>query len=171
MTPPDEPLGLDGVNALSDRAREELLRKVCTSPAWVEGVAAGAPFGHAADLIARADRVLEELSDTELDAALAGHPRIGARADNHASAREQSGVAGADAGVLARLATGNRDYEERFGYVYLVCASGRSAEDLLAVLTERLANDPATERAVMRAELGKINRLRLQRLLNEPENA
>jgi 2-oxo-4-hydroxy-4-carboxy-5-ureidoimidazoline decarboxylase len=66
------------------------------------------------------------------------------------------------------LTAGNRAYEDRFGYVYLVCAAGRSAEELLAILTDRLTNDPDTERHVMRNELAKINRLRLQRLLSEP---
>jgi 2-oxo-4-hydroxy-4-carboxy-5-ureidoimidazoline decarboxylase len=66
--------------------------------------------------------------------------------------------------TLAALAEGNREYEARFGHVYLVCASGRSGEELLAVLRSRLGNDPATERRVVRAELGKINRLRLERL-------
>jgi 2-oxo-4-hydroxy-4-carboxy-5-ureidoimidazoline decarboxylase len=77
-------------------------------------------------------------------------------------------VAGADADVLAGLAEGNRVYEQRFGHVYLVCASGRSAEELLAVLRGRLDNDPVTERAVVRAELAAINRLRLDQLLGEP---
>ena len=65
------------------------------------------------------------------------------------------------------LAEGNREYENRFGHVYLVCASGRSGEELLDVLRSRLGNDPAYERTVVRTELGSINRLRLQRLLDE----
>jgi 2-oxo-4-hydroxy-4-carboxy-5-ureidoimidazoline decarboxylase len=75
-------------------------------------------------------------------------------------------VAGASPEVLAALAEGNRAYEERFGHVYLVCASGRSAEDLLSTLRSRLGNDPGEERAVALAELAAINRLRLGRLLD-----
>ncbi len=112
--------------------------------------------------------MLAELPDAEIDAALDGHPRIGGRVDNESSAREQAGVATAGDDVRAALAAGNRAYEDRFGYVYLVCASGRSADELLAILTDRLDNDPETERRVMRNELAKINRLRLQRLLSEP---
>ena len=78
------------------------------------------------------------------------------------SRREQAGVTGDE--TLAALAAGNREYEARFGHVYLVCASGRSGEELLAVLRSRLDNDPVTERAVVREELGRINRLRLERL-------
>jgi 2-oxo-4-hydroxy-4-carboxy-5-ureidoimidazoline decarboxylase len=131
-------------------------------------VLAGAPFADVDALLDRADRVLAELPDAEIDAALDGHPRIGGKVDNASSAREQAGMTAAGADVRAALAAHNRDYEDRFGYVYLVCASGRSAEELLEILTDRLGNDPDTERRVMRNELAKINRLRLQRLLSEP---
>ncbi|WP_099020395.1 2-oxo-4-hydroxy-4-carboxy-5-ureidoimidazoline decarboxylase [Mycolicibacterium palauense] len=161
-------LGLDGFNALSDRQRMHLLFGVCSSTIWARRVLAGAPFRDVEALLDRADRVLAELPDAEIDAALDGHPRIGARADNPSSAREQARVADAGDDVRAALAEKNREYDDKFGYVYLVCASGRSAEELLDILTERLGNDPETERRVMRMELAKINRLRLQRLLSEP---
>lgn len=141
---------------------------VCSSTIWARRVLAGAPFRDAEALYDRADRALAELPDTEIDAALDGHPRIGARPDNPSSAREQAGVSAAAGDVRAELAARNAAYEDRFGYVYLVCASGKSAQELLAILTERLQNDPDTERRVMRSELGKINRLRLERLLSEP---
>lgn len=161
-------LGLDGFNGLSDRQRMHALFEVCSSPIWARRVLAGGPFPDIEAVLDRADRVLAELPDAELDAALDGHPRIGDRPDNPSSQREQAGVADADAAVKAELAEKNRQYEDRFGYVYLVCASGRSAEELLAILTDRLGNDPETERRVMRNELAKINRLRLQRLLSGP---
>jgi 2-oxo-4-hydroxy-4-carboxy-5-ureidoimidazoline decarboxylase len=161
-------LGLDGFNGRTERQRMHLLFGVCASPIWARRVLAGAPFADVDALLDRADRVLAELPDAEIDAALDGHPRIGGRVDNDSSAREQAGVASAGDDVRAALAAGNRAYEDKFGYVYLVCASGRSADELLAILTERLDNDPETERRVMRNELAKINRLRLQRLLSEP---
>ena len=145
---------------------EELV-EVCASRMWAQRVVDGGPFGDVEALLNRADLVLAALPEAELDAALEGHPRIGARVDNPSSRREQAGMAEADGGLRAELAVKNRAYEDRFGYVYLVCASGRSAGELLAILNERLHNDPATEREVMRAELMKINRLRLQRLANE----
>jgi 2-oxo-4-hydroxy-4-carboxy-5-ureidoimidazoline decarboxylase len=159
---------LDGFNRLTDRQQMNLLFGVCSSTIWARRVLAGSPFRDVDALLDRADRVLAELPDAEIDAALDGHPRIGAQVDNPSSAREQALVTGADAGVRAELAVKNRDYDEKFGYVYLVCASGRSAEELLAILTDRLDNDPDTERRVMRNELAKINRLRLERLLSEP---
>ena len=144
-----------------------LLYEVCSSPIWARRVLRGGPFRDEDALLDRADRVLAELPDAELDSALDGHPRIGAKADNASSAREQARVADADAAVKAELAEKNRSYEDNFGYVYLVCASGRTAEELLAILTDRLDNDPESERRVMRSELAKINRLRLQRLLSK----
>jgi 2-oxo-4-hydroxy-4-carboxy-5-ureidoimidazoline decarboxylase len=161
-------LGLTGFNALTERQRMHQLFQVCSSTIWARRVLAGAPFRDAEALYDRADRALAELPDTEIDAALDGHPRIGARPDNPSSAREQAGVSAAADDVRAELAARNAAYEDRFGYVYLVCASGKSAQELLAILTERLQNDPDTERRVMRSELGKINRLRLERLLSEP---
>jgi 2-oxo-4-hydroxy-4-carboxy-5-ureidoimidazoline decarboxylase len=80
-------------------------------------------------------------------------------------------VDGADGTVRAELAAGNRAYEERFGHIYLVCASGRSAQELLSILQDRLRNDPAAERQAVRAELGKINDLRLARLMGARERA
>ena len=143
-------IGLHGFNALTDRQRMHALFEVCSSTIWARRVLAGAPFPDTQALLDRADRVLAELPDTEIDAALDGHPRIGGKVDNAASAE------------------GNRAYEDKFGYVYLVCASGRQAQELLDILTERLDNDPDTERRVMRSELAKINRLRLERLLSDP---
>jgi 2-oxo-4-hydroxy-4-carboxy-5-ureidoimidazoline decarboxylase len=142
-----------------------LLLGVCSSPSWARAVLAGEPFDGVDALLDRADLVLAGLPDGEIHAALDGHPRIGEKADDPSSAREQARVVDADEVVRAELATRNREYDDRFGYVYLVCASGRSAEELLGVLIERLHNDPETERRVMRSELAKINRLRLERLL------
>jgi 2-oxo-4-hydroxy-4-carboxy-5-ureidoimidazoline decarboxylase len=163
-------LGFDGFIALNERQRMKRLLGVCPSPIWARRVLAGGPFPDVDALLDRADRVLAELPDAELDVALDGHPRIGATVDNESSAREQAGVAAADDTVRAELAAGNRQYDGKFGFVYLVCASGRSAEELLAILATRLHNDRETERGVMREELAKINRLRLQRLLSEPHD-
>lgn len=159
---------MDGFNRLSDRQRMSLLFGVCSSTIWARRVLAGGPFRNVDALLDRADRVLAELPDGEIDAALDGHPRIGAKVDNASSAREQAAVATAVDSVKADLAARNAEYDQKFGYVYLVCASGRSAEELLDILTDRLHNDSETERRVMRSELAKINRLRLERLLSEP---
>ncbi|MCP2277509.1 2-oxo-4-hydroxy-4-carboxy-5-ureidoimidazoline decarboxylase [Nocardia amikacinitolerans] len=163
----DEPAGITEFDALSNAAAADALLACCASPAWVGGMLAGRPYRSAARLYETADAVLAALPEDEIDRALAGHPRIGERTDNTTSAREQSGVAEATDAVRAALAEGNRAYEQRFGHRYLVCATGRSGSELLDLLTTRLRNDPATERAVMRTELAKINRIRLRRMLGE----
>jgi 2-oxo-4-hydroxy-4-carboxy-5-ureidoimidazoline decarboxylase len=154
-------------DALPDAEAERLLRGCCASARWARAVTAGRPYGSTDALLAAADTALAALEDPDLDDALAGHPRIGERTRSPASSREQAGVLASDDGVLAALAEGNRAYEQRFGHVYLVCATGRSGAELLAVLEERLRNDPATERVRVRAELGKINRIRLTQLATD----
>lgn len=158
---------VDRFNHLSVAQQQEALLAVCSSDAWVHGMIEGLPFPNEEAALSLADGVLATLTEPELDAAIDGHPRIGDRTDNPSSVREQAGLDHADASVRAELAMANQAYEKKFGQVYLVCASGRSAAELLELLTERLTNDPSTERAIMRAELGKINRLRLHRLLCE----
>lgn len=156
---------IEEFNRLDRRQQLQLLSSVCSSPAWSHQLQARGPFVDLDELLDQADQVVATLPDVEIDAALDGHPRIGDRPDNPSSVREQAGMATAGAALRAELAAKNRAYEEKFGYVYLVCASGRSAEELLGILTGRLSNDAETERTVMRGELAKINRLRLARLL------
>lgn len=145
-------------NGLPDGEAGAALETICSVPRWAAAVAAGRPYADLPTLRAAAETAL---LPADLDEGLAGHPRIGERASGR-SAREQSGV-GDD--VRAALVEGNRSYEERFGHVYLVCASGRSGADLLATLQARLGNDPETERAVALDELRKINALRLEALV------
>ncbi|MFW0795999.1 2-oxo-4-hydroxy-4-carboxy-5-ureidoimidazoline decarboxylase [Gordonia sp. CPCC 205515] len=161
--------GLSSFNELSDRKAIHQLYECCSSSIWALRVAKARPFTDDDALLDYADAILDELTDTDLDEALAGHPRIGDRPDNPASAREQSGVAGADAAVLTELKELNKAYEKRFGHVYLVFANGRPADVLLGILKERMGNDPATERRAMRSELAKINRSRLIRMLTPAE--
>ncbi|WP_300009943.1 2-oxo-4-hydroxy-4-carboxy-5-ureidoimidazoline decarboxylase [Pseudonocardia sp.] len=153
-------MNLAAFNTSSDAEHE--LRTLCAAPDWAARVAAGRPYGSVDDLLVAADRAL---TDADLDAAMAGHPRIGDRTAGGRSRREQSAVGTAATDLLDALAAGNEAYEQRFGHVYLVCASGRGAEDLLATLHARLANDAATERAVALAELAAINRIRLTQFL------
>lgn len=164
---PAQPTDLAVLNGLPAAEAERVLLGCCSSRRWAQQVLAGRPYRSAAELFAAADAALAGLGEADLDEALAGHPRIGERtAGQHAaqSAREQAAVLAAGAEIRAQLAAGNRAYEERFGYPYLVCADGRPASELLTVLRQRLENDPDTERRQVRAELGKINRVRLGRL-------
>ncbi|MFD6162644.1 2-oxo-4-hydroxy-4-carboxy-5-ureidoimidazoline decarboxylase [Nocardia sp. NPDC060256] len=161
----DDGAGLAGFDAMPDDAATEALLACCSSPEWARSLVAGRPYPSVDALLQAADTVLAGLPESEIDRALAGHPRIGERPDTAASAREQAGVATAEDAVRSALAAGNRAYEARFGHIYLVCASGRSGSELLAILEERLGNEAETERRVMRTELAKINRIRLRALL------
>src|SRR5271170_7746715 len=157
---------LTSLNAMpGDIVRQQLLA-CCSSTRWAGGVASGRPYASAEDLLASSDAAVADLAPADLEQALAGHPKIGdRRAADERSRREQAGVLVADPATIQALAEGNEEYERRFGHIYLVCATGRNAADLLALLRERLGNDPETEWGVVRRELGKINRIRLTRLL------
>jgi 2-oxo-4-hydroxy-4-carboxy-5-ureidoimidazoline decarboxylase len=142
-----------------------VLLECCESLSWARSVAAARPYGSRSALLDDAGDAAGRLTGTDLDDALAGHPRIGERADNASSRREQAAVTTADADLLERIAAGNRAYEEKFGHVYLVRAAGRSASELLTILEHRLGNDPQTEQREVRCALADITRLRLERLI------
>ena len=161
--------GLADLNALPARDFEELLLRCCAAPGWAHRVTQGRPYASLADLLAAADAAWTARDPGDLDAAMAGHPRIGERRLSGWSAQEQAGVqagAGADAMVTA-LADGNAAYEQRFGHVFLICATGRGPAEILAELNRRMSHDPATERQVAAAEIGKINAIRLRKLATE----
>jgi 2-oxo-4-hydroxy-4-carboxy-5-ureidoimidazoline decarboxylase len=166
---------LNAFNTASADALRTRLKSCCAAEPWVERLLAGRPYAEQGELLAASDAATAELDVTGLAQALAGHPRIGERQSVHIgegrasawSRQEQAGVATAEDDLLAALATANADYEHRFGHVYLVCASGRGAEELLTVCRARLENDPMTEHGVVVDELAKINRLRLCKLLAE----
>jgi allantoicase len=163
-------LGLRWLNSLPTAQAEELLATCCRARAWVERMAAGRPYADLDALLEAGDRAVAELDRDDLSEALAAHPRIGGQAAGPSpeaawSRREQAAVGDAGDEVRAALAEGNRAYEERFGHVFLVRADGRSAEEMLAALRERLANDPDTEWRAVADELRQITRLRLERLL------
>ena len=154
---------LAALNALPPRDFEELLLRCCAAPGWARQVTAGRPYESVAELVAAGDAAWAARVPGDLDAAMAGHPRIGARRLSGWSAGEQSGV-GEDAETLAALADANAAYEQRFGHVFLICATGRAPAEILAELNRRMSNDPATEREVAAAEIAKINVLRLRKL-------
>ncbi|WP_243716471.1 2-oxo-4-hydroxy-4-carboxy-5-ureidoimidazoline decarboxylase [Actinomadura darangshiensis] len=147
----------------------EELAACCASRRWVEALA-GRSYKDVGDLQAASKRALDALEWADVEEALAAHPRIGDRVQGGTreagwSRGEQSGMDGTAADLQAALVEGNRAYEEHFGHVFLICASGRSALEMLGELRERLGNDVETERAAVRRELAKIVDLRLAKLL------
>jgi 2-oxo-4-hydroxy-4-carboxy-5-ureidoimidazoline decarboxylase len=138
----------------------------CASTAFAKTVAGGRPYLDPAALLAAVDAAFAALSWDDIAESMNWHPRIGDRAVRGGmSAAEQSGAAAAAEDVKQGLADGNLAYEQRFGHIFLICASGLSGQELLARLRARLQNDQDAERGVVRAELLKITRLRLTKLL------
>lgn len=165
-------MNVHALNAMSaDDARAALLR-CCGSRRWAEQMLARRPFASGDELFAAADHIWADLGRDDWLEAFAAHPRIGdldglrkrfATTADWAS-HEQSGVAAAGEEILRQLADGNRRYEERFGYIFIVCATGKTATEMLDILNERSANTPETELAITAAEQAKITRLRLEKL-------
>jgi 2-oxo-4-hydroxy-4-carboxy-5-ureidoimidazoline decarboxylase len=158
-------------NALEEGEARTRLGACLPVDRWVQEVLQGRPYAGWPALEARAARSAADLDDAELDAALAGHPRIGERATSpehqtEFSRREQSGVDASDAEVTRRLAEGNAAYEKRFDRVFLIRAAGRSSSQILAELERRLANDGATERAETVTQLREIALLRLKQVVS-----
>jgi 2-oxo-4-hydroxy-4-carboxy-5-ureidoimidazoline decarboxylase len=165
-------MNLDAINSVpADVVRAALLR-CCGSREWAQGMLARRPFRSAAELFAAAEEFWAGLGRDDWLEAFAVHPRIGdldalrkkfATTADWAS-HEQAGVAGASDDTVRQLADGNRRYEERFGYIFIVCATGKSAAEMLDILNARLQNTPEQEITVAAAEQAKITRLRLEKL-------
>lgn len=164
---------LAAFNASSPDEAVSTMLACCASRRFADAMAAGRPYPSPAAAQAAISAVFETLTWDDVLEAMAAHPRIGAlgapgapgRSDGPSdcqSAAEQSGVADAS---RAALAAANLEYEERFGHVFLICATGLSGEQMLTALRKRLKNDPYTERSVATAELLKITALRARKVL------
>jgi len=163
---------LEDLNGLrSDDAAREFLR-CCGSTRWVRAMAAARPFGNVAAVDEAADRIFDTLAPADWLEAFAAHPRIGessragrADASEDWSAEEQASASAAGDAVRARLASRQRDYEARFGYIFIICATGRGAPEMLAALEQRMPNAPADELRIASEEQRKITHLRIEKLL------
>jgi 2-oxo-4-hydroxy-4-carboxy-5-ureidoimidazoline decarboxylase len=149
---------------------DEQLRACCAADAWLSRMSLARPFPSTKAALDLSDEIVLGLDDAGLHQALAAHARIGERrlgstTEDRWSRTEQAGALAVDTAVQERLAEGNRRYEERFGHAFLIRAAGRSAEEMLAALEERLFHDDDTERDVVRRELAEIVRLRLVKVL------
>jgi len=153
------------LNALVEADARAALLRCCGSRRWVEQMLAGRPLADDAALFAAAERAWWALGPNDCLEAFAAHPRIGERAGDAWSRAEQGALAAADVDMRRAFTDGNRAYEERFGHGFLVCATGRSADDLAAELQRRLGNDPASELRIAAGEQAKITRLRLEKLV------
>lgn len=160
------PPGLTRFNALEERAALAELLEACASTAWAGRLLAARPYDTAEALYAACDAAMADLTTADLEEAMAGHPPIGRpEPGDPTSAREQRAMAGASEELKAEMLELNLAYQEKFGHVFLICATGRTGEQMRDAVRERIGNTPELEREIVRAELGKINRIRLARLL------
>jgi 2-oxo-4-hydroxy-4-carboxy-5-ureidoimidazoline decarboxylase len=169
---PAEPEQLAWFHGLPAADARGLLLACCAAGPWATRLVAGRPYPAVAALLRESDEAVLSLTVPQLTDALAGHPRIGERVPAPAGSRsrgwsreEQSGMATADEPTRQAIAELNAAYEERFGHIYLVCATGRTVAELLALLQARLGHDDEAEWRTVRSELQQINRIRLRKLL------
>jgi OHCU decarboxylase len=164
------------LNRLPADEAERALLDCCGSARWAREVAALRPFRDADELLDACARVWFGLDQDDWLEAFRSHPRIGERkaaADVSEDARrwsegEQSRARAASDETKAALVEANREYEERFGFIYIVCATGKTAAEMLASLRDRLKNDRETELRVAAAEQWRITELRIRKFLNAP---
>jgi 2-oxo-4-hydroxy-4-carboxy-5-ureidoimidazoline decarboxylase len=165
--------GLVRLNGLSAPEARDAFLRCCGSSRWADVLVARRPYADADALFGQAEKVWNGLAPDDWREAFRHHPRIGdkealrqkfAETRGWAEAEQAGALAGSEA-VLDALAAGNREYEERFGYIFIVCATGKSADEMLALLRARLAHAAEAEIHVAAAEQARITRLRLEKLL------
>lgn len=164
---------LDELNAVDDDVAVRALVQCCGSTRWARLMTAARPFATADDVADAADRIWTSLDHSDWLEAFAAHPRIGAAVAGAVCETggagcwesEQAGMASAAQDVRDRLAASNREYEARFGYIFIVCATGKTAAAMLDILDRRLPNAPDVELTIAAGEQHKITRLRLATLL------
>jgi 2-oxo-4-hydroxy-4-carboxy-5-ureidoimidazoline decarboxylase len=169
---------LNEINQLAAPLAHQAFMQCCTSQLWVEKMVAGRPYRDQAALFAQASNSWQQLNEADYLAAFDGHPKIGDvsslrekyRSTEQLAAGEQSGVNSAQMETLAQLKQQNGLYHEKYGFIFIVCATGKSAEQMLSLLQQRLVNDRAQEVVNAAAEQGKIFILRLQKMLQETRN-
>ena len=166
---------LERLNELPAKAAEAEFLGCCGARAWAEGMTQARPFATVDAMLERAHALFDQLSDDDWLEAFRAHPKIGERKAASAqtetaqrwSAQEQSRTGEAAAEVIDELAQANREYEQRFGFIFIVCATGKSAAEMLALLESRITNPPAAELRIAAKEQKKITQLRLHKLLEQ----
>jgi allantoicase len=164
---PEARPALDRLAAMRPLEAMDALLHCCGSAAWVAAMVAARPFEDPAALLRIAERTWWSLTERDYLEAFAAHPKIGESSASRWSTAEQAGAAGAEAAVRAELLEANRTYLGQNGFIFIVCASGRSAAEMLAELRARLGNSRAVELRTAAEEQAKITRLRLVKLLEE----
>ena len=165
---------LDTLNTLPKSEALEQFAICCGASKWVEEITAFRPFQHKTELFDLTEKIWFSLNSEDWLEAFSHHPKIGDidllrkkfQKIKSWTEKEQSGIQEAGENILKDLAESNRLYEEKFGYIFIVCATGKSAEEMLALLKVRLENDPEGELLIAAKEQNKITQLRLDNLLS-----
>jgi OHCU decarboxylase len=166
---------LEYLNSLpSDQAEREFL-KCCGSTRWAREMSNARPFADVDSLFGQSESTCRSLDEEDWLEAFRAHPKIGEQKAEAVqseqaqtwSAQEQAGVADAATETKAELAARNQEYEQRFGFIFIVCASGKTSAEMLAILTARLQNDTETELRIAAEEQRKITRLRIEKMLGD----
>lgn len=156
---------IPALNQLDAASLRQLLFACCGSNSWMEKMLGRFPVADISTLLAAAAETWQTCGPGDGLEAFSRHPRIGAKTADATATAEQAGTKNAPASILDALARGNKAYEEKFGYIYIVCATGLSASEMLELLETRLGNTPEKEIKIAMDEQGKITRIRLEKLL------
>ena len=162
------------LNNLDSSKRKEALSKCCGSTVWIEKMSMNFPVHDSEELFEKAEKIWYSCNEKDWKEAIQYHPKIGDinslkekfSGTAHWATKEQSGVLEASQTVLESLARANTQYENKFGYIFIVCATGKSAEEMLHMLESRLGNKPEVEIKNSMEEQNKITKIRLQKLLS-----
>lgn len=178
-------LGLQQLNELPAADAHDALLACGGATRWARAMSERRPYHSEDELFDAADELWKKLDPPDWLEAFARHPQIGEKSETEEglrdgstragvaarwSSQEQAAAREAPANLLTRLAEANREYRERFGYLFIVCASGKTAAQILALLESRLHNDSTVELTVAAAEQHKIMHLRLRKLIGEAES-
>jgi 2-oxo-4-hydroxy-4-carboxy-5-ureidoimidazoline decarboxylase len=155
------------LDAMSEEGVAEVLRSCCGSSRWVDAMTDRRPFRSRDSLFRASDEEWSRCTRDDWLEAFAHHPRIGDRHARGTAADEQAGARNASDDIQDELRYINRAYEEKFGHIYIVCATGKSAEEMLGVARARMDNDPETELRIAAEEQRKIMHIRLSKILGE----
>jgi 2-oxo-4-hydroxy-4-carboxy-5-ureidoimidazoline decarboxylase len=150
-----------------DHLNHEALMACCGSERWVAAMLSKRPFADNAALHDAAERIWWSLEEADWLQAFSRHPEIGEKSVNEWSAQEQQGMALADQGTTDAMMELNRAYKHRFGWIFIICASGKSADEMRRLLEERLGRDPVDELHTAAGEQAKIMHIRLNKLVAE----
>lgn len=166
-------MSLEKINMLSYEEAYKALSGCCGSDSWVRKMINGRPFKSKYETIEISDAIWNSLNETDWLEAFEHHPVIGdlnSLKEKYSSSRfhaenEQAGVNEASVLTIKELSKFNADYLKKFGYIFIVCATGKSADEMLAIIKERISNDPETEIKIAMKEQSKITKLRLEIIL------